>query len=257
MRQKGISLAGQGLLPRFGDVDKRSCEEILSAQREGIVDPDIAIFDLPAGLVGQEPSFVPKSDAVSEDDGYLLFYVYDEAQLAASGDAPDDSKSQLWIIDASKVGVYPSTDAVVGIVDLPARVPYGLHSSFITAEQIQSQLEYQNPAAELIQAVTATTKESDMSDLRPRLRSATLQVAEDSQRLEDSVEDVATQAKAHPAVLLWITALFWTLIQHVDKAMYSERARSLRVEASTTKRKAVADEAAGQICRQRSRSCIP
>jgi carotenoid cleavage dioxygenase-like enzyme len=251
LRQKGISLAGQGLLPRFADVDRRSCEEILSAQKEGIVDPDIAIFDLPAGLVGQEPSFVPKNNAVSEDDGYLLFYVYDEAQLAPNGDAPDDSKSQLWIIDASKVGVYPSTDALVGIVDLPARVPYGLHSSFITAEQIESQLEAKNPSAELIQTVTSTP-ESDMSDLRPRLRSSTLQVAENRERLEDTVEDAA-QAKTHPAVLIWITALFWTLIQHVDRAMYSERARSLRLEASSRKRKAVADE---QIRRQRSKSCV-
>jgi hypothetical protein len=254
LRQKGIDLAGQGLLPRFGDVDKRTCDEILTAQKEGIIDGDIAIFDFPPGLVGQEPSFIPKKNATSEDDGYLLFYVYDEAQLAPNGDAPDDSKSQLWIIDAAQVGVYPSSKAVVGIVDLPARVPYGLHSSFITAEQIESQLEAQNPSAEAIQSLT-TTKESDMSDLRPRLRSVTLQAAQEGERLEDTLENT-TNAKAHPAVFLWIAALFWTLVQHVDRAMYSDKARSLRMETSSRKRKAVSGTASDSMCRQRSRSCV-
>lgn len=206
LRLKGLALTEQGLLERFGEVDKRSVADILAAQREGKVDSCIQIFDLPNNTHGQEPVFIPRRNARSEDDGYLVFYVYDEAQLLPNGDAPDTSYSQLYVIDALKMGCAHASDAVIGIVELPARVPYGLHSNFITAEQIESQLELRNPNAVAIQQNTEHSK--------PRLRSSTLTLSERKDWLETNlVEEAARQTEV--TLWMWCASLFWLLLNHV------------------------------------------
>ena len=69
------------------------------------------------GRVGGEPVFAAASGAKSEDDGYLMTYVYD-----ASTDA-----SELVVFDASTMSSTP-----VASVQLP-RVPSGFHGSWIPA----------------------------------------------------------------------------------------------------------------------------
>jgi len=69
------------------------------------------------GRVGGEAVFVPSADPKSEDDGYLMTYVYDAATDASS----------FVIMDAATMD-----DAPVAEVELP-RVPGGFHGSWVPA----------------------------------------------------------------------------------------------------------------------------
>jgi carotenoid cleavage dioxygenase-like enzyme len=68
------------------------------------------------GRTGSEAVFVPAADGTSEDDGYLMSYVYD----------PASAKSELVIMDASNIG-----SEAIARIHLPARVPAGFHGSWI------------------------------------------------------------------------------------------------------------------------------
>ncbi|CAK3775265.1 carotenoid oxygenase [Lecanosticta acicola] len=119
-----------------GVVDTRSVCQILDS-----TDPNdaIQVFRMPDGWYAQEPRFVAANSNRSEDDGYLLFYAFDESQLDDGGNVPPDTdrntraKSELWVIDAKNM-----TD-IVARVHLPQRVPYGLHGTWFSAEQIRNQ----------------------------------------------------------------------------------------------------------------------
>ena len=104
--------------------------EVLATQDP--LDP-IKVFKMPEGWYAQESRFVPRATGVSEDDGWILSYVFDESQLLKHGECKIDAKSELWIIDARNM-----TD-VVARVHLPQRVPYGLHGNWFSKEDIQSQ----------------------------------------------------------------------------------------------------------------------
>lgn len=69
------------------------------------------------GRVGGEPVFVPSADPKSEDDGYLMTYVYD-----ASSDS-----SSFVIMNAATMDNEP-----VASIDLP-RIPNGFHGSWVPA----------------------------------------------------------------------------------------------------------------------------
>nr|POF05468.1 carotenoid 9,10(9',10')-cleavage dioxygenase 1 [Quercus suber] len=100
--------------------------------------PDDTQFQMPPGWYAQEPRFVPATPSPSpalsrEDDGYLVFYAFDEAQLdPATGDVPDDThatlraRSELWIVDARDMST------LLARIHLPQRVPYGLHGTWWT-----------------------------------------------------------------------------------------------------------------------------
>lgn len=118
-----------------GVVDNRTMATVLSSS---IADDPLTVFCMPDGWFAQEPRFVPASTNASEDDGYLLFYAFDEAQLNSSGDVPSDSspsraKSELWIVNARNM------KDVLARVQLPQRVPYGLHGTWFSSEEIQNQ----------------------------------------------------------------------------------------------------------------------
>ena len=115
-----------------GCVDQRSISKILAMNN---VDDPIQVFALPYGWYAQECSFVPRKDGTSEDDGWLVTYVFDEAQLDANGNAPTTSRSELWIIDARNMR------DIVARVLLPQRVPYGMHGDWFSEEQILNQRE--------------------------------------------------------------------------------------------------------------------
>jgi len=119
-----------------GCVDTRSVQQIIN-------DNDIAhdrnekdaiqLFKLPQNHFAQEPRFVARSDSEMEDSGYLLFYVFDETQLLPSGECPVSCTSELWILDAENMR------DVVAKVQLPQRVPYGLHGNWFSEEDIAGQ----------------------------------------------------------------------------------------------------------------------
>ena len=122
--------AKQPPIPITGCVDIRCVSEILAS-----TDPEdpIKIFKLPPGVYAQESRFVPRDHGVSEDDGWVLSYVFDESQLDEYGNAGLSSKSELWIIDAKEM------KEVVCRVKLPQRVPYGLHGNWFSEEEILNQ----------------------------------------------------------------------------------------------------------------------
>lgn len=137
MDAKKLIERGRGSPPKSvtGVVDTRTMAQVLES--EDPRDP-IKVFRMPAGWYAQEPRFVPAATNESEDDGYLLFYAFDETQLTASGDVPADdtagrAKSELWIVDAKRMS------RVICRVQLPQRVPYGLHGCWFSAEQIREQ----------------------------------------------------------------------------------------------------------------------
>ena len=113
-----------------GCVDTRDISEVMASQDP--LDP-IKVFRMPEGWYAQESRFVPRAGGVSEDDGWILSYVFDESQLEEDGECRSDAKSELWIINATNM-----TD-VVARVHLPQRVPYGLHGNWFSEEDIQHQ----------------------------------------------------------------------------------------------------------------------
>ncbi|MGE0621523.1 MAG: carotenoid oxygenase family protein [Pseudomonadales bacterium] len=74
-------------------------------------------IELGRGRVGGEPVFVPSASAKTEDDGYLMTYVYDAAS----------DSSRFVIMDAASMDAKP-----VASIELP-RVPDGFHGSWIPA----------------------------------------------------------------------------------------------------------------------------
>ncbi|KAJ9477761.1 Carotenoid cleavage dioxygenase 1 [Pseudozyma hubeiensis] len=141
--RKGKAMWSQGKVKAGESVDTRTVEEVLSAQRDGSAAEDdaIKIFEMPRGWYAQETTFVPRqrrpdsSEPQQEDDGWLVCYVFDEATglHPSTGEVLPGASSELWIIDAKHMS------QVVCRVKLPQRVPYGLHGTLFTEEQIASQ----------------------------------------------------------------------------------------------------------------------
>nr|ABA43901.1 9-cis-epoxycarotenoid dioxygenase 3 [Coffea canephora] len=72
---------------------------------------------------GGEPLFLPRDpNCEAEDDGYILAFVHDEKEW----------KSELRIVNAMTLELEAS-------VQLPSRVPYGFHGTFISAKDLASQ----------------------------------------------------------------------------------------------------------------------
>lgn len=126
-----LDRAGRELpAPVSGCVDGRSIQEVMKSDDPN--DP-VTVFQMPDKWYAQECSFIPRSDAVREDDGWLVTFVFDESQLDQDGDAVDDAKSELWVIDAKNM-----RDVVTRVV-LPQRVPYGLHGNWFSEDEILKQ----------------------------------------------------------------------------------------------------------------------
>ena len=72
---------------------------------------------------GGEPLFLPKDPcSEEEDDGYILAFVHDEKEW----------KSELQIVNAMDMKLEAS-------VELPSRVPYGFHGTFISSKDLEKQ----------------------------------------------------------------------------------------------------------------------
>jgi carotenoid cleavage dioxygenase-like enzyme len=120
-----------------GCVDGRTIDQILASRD---LDDPIKAFKLPPNHFGQEARFVPRrADATNgdptwaEEDGYLLFYVFNEDQLDEEGECRADAESELWVLDASNM------QDIICKVQLGTRIPYGLHGNWFTEEDIRSQ----------------------------------------------------------------------------------------------------------------------
>lgn len=116
-----------------GCVDTRGIQEVLGSTEAN--DP-VKLFQMPEGWFAQEPRFVPRANAETEDDGWLLAYVFDESQLDDKGECGDDAVSELWVVDARNM------KDVVARVKLPQRVPYGLHGAWFSEDEIAGQRSF-------------------------------------------------------------------------------------------------------------------
>ncbi|MNU59578.1 Carotenoid cleavage oxygenase [compost metagenome] len=72
--------------------------------------------DLGNQIVG-EAAFVPRPGGQAEDDGYLAAFAYD----------PELRSSSLLLLDARRI-----EEAPVAVIEMPQRVPQGLHGNWIT-----------------------------------------------------------------------------------------------------------------------------
>ncbi|KAK0661382.1 Carotenoid 9 [Lasiodiplodia hormozganensis] len=124
--------------PITGCVDGRTVSQVL-AQQSKLDDPSdpVRCFKMPDGWFAQEARFVPRRRALDEDDGYLLFYAFDENQLNEDGEAGTNTVSELWVLDAR------SMRDVVAKIKLPQRVPYGLHGEWFSEIQIREQKPFE------------------------------------------------------------------------------------------------------------------
>jgi carotenoid cleavage dioxygenase-like enzyme len=122
-------------LPNGDCLDQRSMEEILRST--DTMDP-IKAFRMPRGWYAQETTYVSRCDNVAEDDGFLLFYVFDESQLEADGECRKDAESELWIISAKDM------QHVIARVRLPQRVLYGMHGGWFSETMIKNQRPVQS-----------------------------------------------------------------------------------------------------------------
>ncbi|NET70703.1 MAG: 9-cis-epoxycarotenoid dioxygenase [Sphaerospermopsis sp. SIO1G2] len=73
------------------------------------------------GRYGGEPVFAPRENAASEDDGWLITFVYDE----------NTETSELVVINAQDI-----TSETVARVIIPQRVPYGFHGTWVAQQQL-------------------------------------------------------------------------------------------------------------------------
>lgn len=146
-----------------GCVDRRSVPQIINDNAKDTADP-IRCFQMPQNWYAQEARFVPRKNAQSEDDGYLLFYAFDESQLDDNGDCPESCTSELWVLDARTM------QHVICKIQLPQRVPYGLHGNWFTSEQIAKQRDVQGYRA--IPDLTPTTDKTILEVVRQYLVSA-------------------------------------------------------------------------------------
>ena len=110
--RRGRMLWSQGKLESGDSVDTRTVEQILAKQRneahegeDGEVPDPIRIFEMPRGWYAQEATFVPRSHAAGEDDGWLVFYAFDEGTglHPSTGEVLPGATSELWMVDAKEM----------------------------------------------------------------------------------------------------------------------------------------------------------
>jgi carotenoid cleavage dioxygenase len=68
------------------------------------------------GRFGGEGIFVPRPSPKSEDDGFLMTFIFDKAE----------EKSELVIADAQDLSTKPLARVLI-----PTRVPYGFHATWL------------------------------------------------------------------------------------------------------------------------------
>ncbi|KAI0158127.1 retinal pigment epithelial membrane protein [Xylariaceae sp. FL1272] len=136
-----------------GCVDTRTIQQVMGSD---VADDPIQLFQMPSGWYAQEPRFVPRDNGESEDDGWLLTYVFDESQLNEAGECVEDAASELWVINAENM------KEVVAKVRLPQRVPYGLHGAWFSEDDIGRQRAFS--------AVRAETKAVELDTSSPLSR---------------------------------------------------------------------------------------
>lgn len=82
------------------------------------------VHKLGRGRFGGDSAFAPRSDRSTEDDGWLLTFVWDAVT----------KRSELLVIEAQNFTAEP-----IARVLMPQRVPYGFHATWVSATQMATQ----------------------------------------------------------------------------------------------------------------------
>ncbi|KAB8356686.1 hypothetical protein FH972_024262 [Carpinus fangiana] len=179
-----------------GCVDNRSVDEIIAANDEADA---IQVFKAPPNYYAQEPRFVAAADGTAEDDGFLLTYMFDESQLdKETGEPLPDAASELWIIDARNMR------DIIAKIELPQRVPYGLHGNWFPESAILGQ--------------------------RPVLSTRHLRTARDTVQEKGSVTERAGQRLQQAVLHIPVRTSLASLLQNYQAAQQS----SYKTHASMT-----------------------
>jgi carotenoid cleavage dioxygenase-like enzyme len=91
-------------------------EQTTSLVKYDLVNGAAEVRDFGAGRAAAEAVFVPASEDAAEDEGFVMFYLYDAAR----------NGSDFVILDARNI-----TGEPVAVVPLPQRVPFGFHGNWI------------------------------------------------------------------------------------------------------------------------------
>eukprot|EP01112_Ceratiomyxa_fruticulosa_P010675 TRINITY_DN2834_c0_g1_i3.p1 TRINITY_DN2834_c0_g1~~TRINITY_DN2834_c0_g1_i3.p1 ORF type:complete len:523 (-),score=113.47 TRINITY_DN2834_c0_g1_i3:96-1664(-) len=97
---------------------------------EGVIKYDlfsrrvVGMIKYPRNGLSGEAVFVPRENAKTEDDGYLLTFVYYE----------QSDSSQFVVMDAKTM-----SNKFLTAVDLPQRVPFGFHGLWVSEQDLASQ----------------------------------------------------------------------------------------------------------------------
>ncbi|MEO1761659.1 MAG: carotenoid oxygenase family protein [Cyanobacteria bacterium J06629_18] len=102
---------GQGAMPSFEGVIKYDLHSGKSQTHE-----------FGKGRYGGEAVFAPRAGGSTEDEGWVITFVYDS----------NEDKSELVIVDAQNM-----TSEPVARVLIPQRVPYGFHGDWVSEEKLQ------------------------------------------------------------------------------------------------------------------------
>lgn len=93
-----------------------------AAYKHDLLEGQTLVHDYGQGRRTLEPVFVSKSGAVSEDEGWLLSYVFDE----------NTHTTDVVILDAQNFEGEP-----VATIHLPVRVPFGFHGNWIADAELR------------------------------------------------------------------------------------------------------------------------
>ena len=77
------------------------------------------------GRVGGEPIFAPRPGGTSEDDGWVIGFVWDD----------NEKRSECVVLDAAKFDEGP-----VARIMMPRRVPFGFHAGWVDQAQVDAQV---------------------------------------------------------------------------------------------------------------------
>ena len=110
----GYAVLGRDPLDRSMDGDQVLVKYDLRTGERQLHDPG-------RGRMCGEPVFVPAAGSASEDDGYVMAYVYDKAE----------DRSAFMVL-----GAQDFTGSAVAEVPLPRRIPHGFHGSWVPTEAV-------------------------------------------------------------------------------------------------------------------------
>ncbi len=114
--------------PKYAYLMMRGPEEMYDGFVKFSLEEEKVVASVPygQGRFGGEAFFQPRDDANSEDDGYLIDIIYDK----------NSDTSELCIWDAKVIT--ENIEPVARIIT-PHRIPYGVHASFLTPKELETQ----------------------------------------------------------------------------------------------------------------------